>query len=462
MDMRDLGANVEALRDKLAKNLSAGGISVEDGETISEMIEKASGLISPQGKREEFRVAAASTVYAGDHVKASRELDTAAELRIAPYSRMLDIASLPDGRVVMLFLQNDDVKIKAARYVNGQIQLGATAVLEEASASSKLGVCDESKVAVIYRGEGFGFAQVVSYDGLVPTLGEPDVWMSDEPYNITCERVSSQPGYVAVTYTQKDSPRAHFAILSCRSENIFIATSTEFAEDADKDEFAAAWSMSEMADGRFVVTWFTANDKPVRFAIINCHHESLVATVDFDSACIYQGSISRTNATAMGKGILFANAIARVANGLAVKTFLSLEYWNTADTAYGAHNVWYGKVGEFVFGDAERISTCVKAVTVGQEAIVLWRVGSALYSAVLHPDDGTSSLSPATPIGTIDGDAIPTVAGNCVAVCREKDGGVWLTIYKIRDVVSPSDGAAAIGTALRSARSGEAVLVALS
>lgn len=449
---KDIGAEARATRNMLARNLERAGVTVADGDGISELAEKASGLVVPHGTVKDYPTSATTTIYPGDFVAVTRELTpTNAELRIAPNATLLDAVTLPDGRIIILFYQDETVKIKAARYSGGQIALGATEAIEDADDSARICRISDNEVAVMYRSGGFGYGRVVTYALLVPTISDPDAWCEVEPYNIAITQIYERT--MLVSYCKPDEPGATASIVRTYDNNTLHHTSSvKFAEDCDVDEYVAAWSATTLKDGRAVVTWFKSHGEPVRYAVLRyTYGEPLV--LDFDSSCVYQGSVSRTCAVAIGNDILFANAVARLADNLVSKTFLALERWNTSDTAYGATCDWYAKCGEIAYNSAA--PSCVRAITLGNdETVITWLSDGQLYASVLQPNKGADGFSTAVPIGACEGEAIALNAKGYVPVLREREGGVYLSLYAVQEVVAPAY-RQGIGTALNSAKQGD-------
>lgn len=462
-DVGELARKLVQARNDLADRLAETGLPVDRTSSIPELAAMSDALVAAHGEVVEYTAAATATIYPGDHVTLTRELAPVADavMRIAITARLLDAVTLPDGRMILLFYQAEDVKIKAAKCSGGQLVLGATLVVEGAGDTARLCRLGESAVAVVYPLDGMGYAVRVDYADLIPTLGTADAWCAEDIQNIACACITpTDIGYPIVVCQVAGEDDLRVTGLSVTTTAATAISSCEIPAEADADAYIAAVSAVAMPDGRLAVSWFSAHSRPVGLAIISRSPSTGSIAVDWQGRCVYNGSCSRTSLAALRDGILTANAVSRVQDGLAVKSFAATEWWTTDGTAYGARPRWYAKGGEVVYNGAP---ACIRAVAIADDcAVMTVNLSGALMAAVITPGAAADRIAPMTPLGATDGDTIPMSIPGHVAMLTERDGGVWLTVCKMREVVVPSYDGNSIGIAMRAAAPGAVCKVSLA
>lgn len=461
-DVAELARRLVQARNDIADAFAATGVDADRTKTLPELAAEADKLVAPHGELADYTTATTATIYPGDHVALTHELiSTDAELRLAIGAQLLDALVLPDGRMVVLMYQAEDVKIKAAKYSGGQLVLGATLVIEDADDEARLCRLGESAVAVIYPLDDMGMAVRVDYTDLVPTLGTADAWIAADIRNIACAYITpTDIGCPMVAYQVEGETDVQIARIYVSSTDASLSSSCRISAEADDDEYTASISAAAMPDGRLAVSWFSAHDRPVGLAIVSHMPGNYATAVDWQGRCVYNGSCSRTSLAALRDGLLNANAVTRVQDGLAVKSFAATEWWATEGTAYGARPRWYAKGGEVVYNGAP---ACIRAAAISDNhAVMTMHLDGTLIAAIVTPGAAVDRISPLTPLGDTDGDTIPLSIPGHVAMATERDGGVWLGIYKQREVVVPSYDGNSIGIAMRAAAPGSVCKVSLA
>lgn len=462
-DVGELARKLVQARNDLADRLAETGLPVDRTNSIPEIASLSGSLVAAHGDVVEYTAASTATIYPGDHVTLTHELApvTGAAMRIAITARLLDAVTLPDGRMILLMHQAEDVKIKAAKYSGGQLVLGATLVVEGAGDAARLCRLGESAVAVIYPLDGMGYAVRVDYADLIPTLGTADAWCAAGIQNIACAYTTpTDVGLPMVAYQVVGESDIWVARLTVTDAAASSYSSCSIPAEADTEEYVAAISAVALADGRCAVSWFSEHDSPVGLAIVSYMSGDGSMAVDWQGRCVYNGSCSRTSLAALRDGILTANAVSRVQGGLAVKSFAATEWWTTDGTAYGARPRWYAKGGEVVYNGAP---ACIRAAAIADDrAVMTLNLSGTLMATVITPGAAADRIAPMTPLGATDGDTIPLPIPGHVAMLTERDGGVWLTVNKMREVVVPSYDGNAIGIAMRAAAPGAVCKVSLA